>query len=65
MLLGFNPANIPKGKPTTIAIINAHVASSSVAGKRSTISANAGLPKIKEFPKFPVTAPCKNFQYCT
>ena len=46
-LLGFKPAKIPNGKPTIIAIIRAHVASSSVAGKRSTIRASAGLPKMK------------------
>ena len=49
-----NPAKIPKGNPIKIAIIKAHVASSSVAGKRSTISVKAGLPKINELPKFPV-----------
>ena len=58
-LFGFKPAYIPKGNPKTIAIISAHVASSNVAGKRSAISASAGRPKIKEFPKSPESAPVR------
>ena len=61
--LGFKPAYTPKGNPTVTAIISAQVASSSVAGNLSAISESAGLPKIKELPKSPDNAPCKNFHY--
>ena len=60
---GFSPAYMPSGRPIITAIIRAQVASSTVAGKRSTIKESAGRPKINEFPKSPDKAPVKNFQY--
>ena len=53
---GLSPAHNPSGIPRTTAISIAAVASSRVAGMRSTMSPIAGTLKAKDFPSSPAAA---------
>ena len=56
---------MPSGRAMTTARNSAANASSSVAGMRSTINLSAGSPKMKDFPRSPLTALERKNQYCS
>ena len=62
---GLRPAHMPSGMPTKTVINRAKIASSKVAGMRSTMTLIADTPWIKEFPRLPVTAFFRKTTYCS
>ena len=56
---GVNPAHSPNGNPSTMAMIIATSASSTVAGMRCSISCTAGTLEANDLPRSPVTAAFK------